>query len=799
MVDEKNRKLTRRQFVQAVGSGVAAYPLFTLTDHVKAAADAPAHASPLEERFIPTVCLQCPAGCGILVRTVNGKAVKIEGNPLYPSNRGGTCPKGQMGLQILYDPDRIKSPLRQTKQRGDPTGFQPISWDEAIQILAGKLKEIRERGEPHTIVVMGGRYRGQMGDLFGRFCDAIGTPNNVGHSSICEDGSPIAHWISQGWKAYAAYDWDNCQYALVFGGEFLEAWRPTARLLQAWGEMRRGRVGMRAKFVYVGPRFSVTAAKADEWLPVKPGTDAALALGMANVMVRENLYDRAFITEHCFGFEDWSDERGRHRGFKDYVLKEWPVEKASQVCGIPGETIERIAREFAGKSPHCIAAGSRGTSMQSNGVFTRFAIHALNGLVGSIDAVGGVLTQIGPHGQSMGWPLSPWPPVVKDKIAEEGLRQPRIDYAGTPRFPLAGKVYQDIPDRILEAKPYGVNALLCYYTNPFFSMPDINRAYKIVEKIPFLATFSPFLDETSRYADLILPDHTYLERWQDDGIYPSMGYPVVGIRQPVVKPLHDTRNAIDVILQVARKMGGSLAESFRWKDAEDLLKVRYRGIFEAQKSGKVKGNFAAETFEEWWAKFVKLGVWTNPPYPYAREQPEQWARVLVHHEKEKTGKEPGQFMFYSLHLKEKLEHIAEEEAHKNGTTVEKALEGMLDELKIRQHGDELYLPHYEPVRYVGDEKQFPLVLVTYKLITHAEGRGANVPLAQERLSLQTQERWDLSVQINPDTARQMGIEEGDEVFVESPIGKIRRRVTCLPHRPDIVAIPFELGHRAYGR
>lgn len=213
----------------------------------------------------------------------------------------------------------------------------------------------------------------------------------------------------------------------------------------------------------------------------------------------------------------------------------------------------------------------------------------------------------------------------------------------------------------------------------------------------------------------------------------------------------------------------------------------------------MKGNFKAETFEEWWEKFCKFGVWCDPPYPYAREHPERWAKVLVHHEKEKEEKEPGKFMFYSLHLQHKLEHIAEEEAKKNGTAVEDEMERMLEGLKVVARGDELYLPHYEPVRYVGDPKEYPLVLVTYKLITHAEGRGANVPLAQERLSVQTQERWDVCAQINPETAHRLGIEEGDEVWMESPVGRIRCKVIFMPHHPDIIVLPFELGHRAYGR
>lgn len=751
--------------------------------------------------YVPSVCLNCPAGCGILVRKVNGIPVKIEGNPLYPSNRAGTCPKGQIGLQILYDPDRIKSPMKQMGKRGDINGFVPISWDEAIQTLASKLKEIREKHGAHTILGMGGRFRGQMHHLMKHFYKALGTPNEIGHSSICEDGSKMGHWVTQGWKSYAAYDWDNCNYVLCFGASFLEAWRPTARLLKAWGDMRSGRIGLRTKFVMIDPRFSVTSAKADEFLRINPGTDAALALGIAYVIVNENLYDRKFIDEHGFGFEDWDEEIERevegkkikekisHLGFKNYLLKEWNVEKASKICGIPAKTITRIAREFASKAPHCIAAGARGTSMQSNGIFTRFAIHVLNGLVGSIDSVGGVWRQIDP-------PLTKWPDPIEDDIAKEGNKQPRIDYAGTTKYPLAGQVYQDIPDRILEGKPYEAQALLCYYTNPMFSPPELNRWEKAIQKIPFIATFSPFMDETTANADLILPDCTYLERWQDDVIYPSLGYPVVGIRVPVCKPIHDTRNTMDVIIQTAKAMGGTIAESFPWKDAEDLLKFTYKGIWEKQ-----NGLFTADTFDEWWEKFCKYGVWHGEmKYPIASENPEQWARVLVHHDKEKAkNKEAGKFYFYSKHLEVKLRHLAEDEAKKNGTNLEDELEKMLTELKIPARGDELYLPHYQEQRYVGDKKEYPLVLITYKTITHAEGRGANVPMAQERAVVQTREKWTNYAQLNPETAKKLGLEEDDEIWIESPIGKIKTRVKFLPHHPEVVAVPFELGHKEYGR
>ena len=178
----------------------------------------------------------------------------------------------------------------------------------------------------------------------------------------------------------------------------------------------------------------------------------------------------------------------------------------------------------------------------------------------------------------MGDPLTPWPPVVKDKITELGLKQPRVDYAGTKKYPLAGKVYQDLPESILSEEPYPIDTIFLYYTNPLFATPDLKRWYKAIEKVPFIVTFSPFMDETSDHADLILPDHTYLERWHDDAIYPSLGYPVLSIRQPVVKPLYDTRNTADVWIDLAHRIGGSVGESSPWKGFEELLRFRVKGL-----------------------------------------------------------------------------------------------------------------------------------------------------------------------------------------------------------------------------
>jgi anaerobic selenocysteine-containing dehydrogenase len=738
------------------------------------------------ERWVPSVCLQCPAGCGILVRVVDDRAVKIEGNRRYPSNQGRLCPKGQSGLQFLYDPDRIKAPMKRIGERGSGQ-WAPVSWDEALDEVAERLRALRDAGEPHTLVFMSGRNRGQSGDLIDRFLKAFGSPNHVGHSSICEDGSPLGHYLTQGFKAYAGYDWDHTNYLISFGAGFIEAWRPTVRLLRAFGHMRRGRP-VRAKIVQVDTRFSVTAAKADEWLAIRPGTDGALALGLAHVILRDGLWDRGFVGDFVSpGLRFMPGQPVPESAFQERmtlglvpwwneVVKDFTPERAAEITGIEADTIVRIAREFA-TTPPAIAAGARGSSMQTNGIYNRAAIHALNALVGSIDAPGGVLVQRDP-------PLTGWPETPIDSIAGAGLKQPRIDFAGTRRFPLAGKVYQDALAFATGEGPYQAKALFLYYTNPAFSTPDLSRIGEGLRRIPFIVDFSPFLSETAQFADLILPDHTYLERWQDDVIYPSLGYPVVGIRQPVVPPVYDTRNTWDVLLAIARRLGGTMAAAFPWRDAQEILQYRFRGLWQAR-----RGTIVADTFEEFWSRMLEEGVWADPPYTFG-----EWERVL------KTPS--GKFEFVSGNLQHKLEQVIEDDVQR-GVDPEQALERLLEDLGIEARGAAAFMPHYEPIRHTGDPRSYPLLLNTSKLMTHAEGRGGNVPWLQEIHGVHLGHdgtRWDSWVELNPETARRLGIEHGQLVWVESVVGRVKTRARLNPAaQPDVASMPYEQGHTAYGR
>ncbi len=770
-------KLSRRRFLKLAGAGAGAMGLYKLglEEAVQEtfAQSQRGQEPEREEVRVPSVCGLCPAGCGILVRVIEGRAVKIEGNPLNPNNQGRLCPKGQAGLQLLYNPDRIKGPLRRVGERGSGE-WESVSWDKALGLVAEKLKEMRGEGQPHSLVFMHGAKPGLIHNLIARFGQAFGTPNVVEvPSSTASESASLVHYLMQGWRAPSGYDWTNTNYVLSFGSAFLESRQPIVKMLQAYSRLRRGRPDHRSRIVQVESRFSVTAAKADEWIPIEPGTEGALALSMARVIVEEGLYDRDFIENHTFGFEDWIDEDGReHIGLKTLVLRSYSPRAVAAVVGVPVETIRRIAREFAVTRP-AVALGD--VSWQTNGLFSQMAIHALNALVGSIDVPGGIIRQEDP-------PFAPWPLTVEDSVTSQGLAMPRLDHAGTRKYPLADGVYEALPESILADDPYPVNAIFLYQANPLFHSPEPDWFYRAFQRVPLIISFSSFVDDSTSYSDLVLPDHTYLEGWSDDVLVPSLGYPVLGLGQPVVQPLYDTKNTGDVLIELAQELGGTVAESFPWQSFEGLLRFRLRDIFEAG-----RGSIVTDTFDQFWDEFQERGVWSAPPYRFG-----DWERVLA--------TPSGKFEFYSQNLEHTLEAVTAREAAEKGTTAEEEMEKMLQELGLQARGDELHVPHYEFPRWVGEETEYPFHLNVYELMSLLDGRLANLPWLQEIAGLHIKEMWSNWVEINPETAKERGIADGDLVWVESLVGRIQAKARLYPGAmPEVVNMPLGQGHMAHGR
>jgi anaerobic selenocysteine-containing dehydrogenase len=756
-------KISRRDLLKMIGAATCGV---ALPDEFLHALPKEGEWIPYEEYWSTGVCLQCPSGCGLRIRSVNHWPVKLEGIKDYPMNKGRLCPKGQSGLQVLYDPDRIRHPLKRKGKRGEKN-WEKISWTEAIQLVTQRLKILRQEGKPHQLAVLGGRYRGHMAEMMERFMETYGSPNHLGNPARSSEGILKGHFFTMGEKGFLPIHWEEVNYVLSFGASLLEASRPSMRNLWGYGFLRRGRPGIRGKMVQIEPRFSITASKADQWIPIQPGTDGALALGLAHCLIKDKKFDRQFINRYTFGFDDWKDNEGKsHMGFKTLVLNEYSPKQVSSLTGVPEEVMVQIAQEFSSHPPS-IAITGRGVSMQTNGTYSQMAVDSLNALVGSLDKQGGLLVQRKP-------PYQKWPALQKDAIAEKGLSQPRVDGAGNLPFPFAKELPSALPERIQKGTPYPIDILFLYYTNPLFSLPEPEPLRNALVKIPFIVSFSPFMDETTMLSDLVLPDGTYFERWQDDPAEPGLGFPMFGLRSPVLeKPLYDVRNTGDVIIDLAKGIGGSVAKSFPWRDFQGAMKEAIRGVFATK-----RGSIQTKDFDEFWKTLINRGGWWDPTYPFG-----QWRK--------KFNTPSGKFEFYSLGLEQGLKDASKKSSQ--------GLNQILQKMRVEARGDKVFLPHFEKPRWVGEEKEFPFHLIHYKLMTTAEGRGANQPFLQEIFGPHMKEKWDSWVEINPETAQKMGIKDGDLVWVESRGGKLKSKARLFPGtHPNCIHIPYGQGHKAYG-
>jgi anaerobic selenocysteine-containing dehydrogenase len=774
-------RFTRRRFLQTLtgAAGAAALVNNQLAAVDQVAGDVQRWAKP-EEVVVPTICQQCPGGCGLLARTLDGEVAGISGNPLHPINRGSVCPKAFGGLQLLYDPNRIKGPMARAGERGR---LRAVGWDEALAMVSTRLSDLRAKGLSHTLAILGGQYRGYRDTLWSRFAQAYGTPNYIRLRCFSPERPALAHQLMQGVTVPLAYDLAETQFILSFGASLLESWIGPVHASQAYARLRRSGDRPRGMLVHVDPRRSPTAIKADRWIPIVPGTDGILALGIANAMIREGLYDEGFVEQSSFGFEDWVDGAGqRHLGFKNLVLRDYGLFTVSAATGVPVKNILEIARNLAFAKP-AIVIGERGPAYGPDDLYTRMAIHSLNALVGNIGVAGGLRIQ----GEI---PLAPLPAVEQDAVARQGAAQARLDGAGEKNYFMVSDAPQLLPERILSGSPYPVNALFLFATNPLANHPAKEAFAAAFKKIPFIVSFSPFLDESSAMADLILPDQTYLERWQDDQVNHLAGFTCFSVARPASKPLYQSRNSADVVLQVGQSLGAPVGKNFPWKTFEDLLRAGAEGLFKSGRGYVVSVN-AQEAlrkvlerqgywlrdfpdFNAFWNGLLQRGAWWDPTgLPIGRN-------ALL-----KTPS--GKFEFYSTRLKQLLDKAA---------ITEDARKAMLAKFGADKSEDLLYLPAVA-IRSAKKTESFPLRLNTYRLMSRPMGGGKNQPWLLEQPAVHLQASWEGWVEIHPQTARALGIQENDLVWVESAKGRVKLRAKLYSGTvADVVHIPLFGGEGA---
>jgi anaerobic selenocysteine-containing dehydrogenase len=605
----------------------------------------------------PSVCPLCGAGCGVTVRVMdadvdtvrNGQAgvvamsvaKKLEGEPKDPISQGGLCPRGQASIQVTYHPDRLTHPLKRTGPRGSG-GFTELTWDEAIADLAGQLDALAAAGDQKSLAFLMHRRRGHRLAVASAFLKSYGAPAPAMVEFFNDDVLRRANAISFGKEQLPTLDLARARYVIAFGADFLGTWNSPVAQNAAYGRMRQGTPQVRGKLVQVEPRMSLTGASADEWVAVKPGTEGVLALGLAHAILANKLRPSDAAGRAGAAVDGWAG------GLASYAPAD--VEK---ITGVAAKRIERIARELVDFHPAVVVIGGAPLA-HTNGLFQAVAVNALNALLGSVEQPGGLFF--------------------------------------TPGQNLNSDIRHLKSDSLALAK-----VLLLDEANPIFASPAAWKMREALDKVPFIASFGSFVDDTSVMADLILPDHSFLESWVDSAPESGSIEAATRVAGPVMKPLYQTRATVDVLIETAAKLKTPVA--LPWKTAEEAAKATTSA----------------------------------------------------------TGDRPS--------------------AKDTHTAVKRA----------------------DP-QFSGDVAQFPFHFLPYASQAFNDGSVAHLPWLQELPDPLTSAMWSSWVEINPQTAERLKIEQGDLVDVTSPAGTLRAPAMIFPGiAPDVIAMPVGQGHQTFTR
>jgi anaerobic selenocysteine-containing dehydrogenase len=666
----------------------------------------------------PSICPACQAGCGLHVRvmeadaevTRNGQAgivrmnvaKKLEGNPAHPISQGALCARGQAAIQMTYHPDRIAGPIRRIGPRGSGQ-FRATSWDDGLAELTSRLDGLASTNNQNSLAFLTRRRRNVRHDLIARFLQAFGAPPAIEFELFGDDVLRRANDLSFGHAQLPTFDLARSRYLISFGADFLGTWNSPVAQNLAYGQMRQGASRVRGTFVQVEPRMSQTGANADEWVPIRPGTEGVLALGLAHVIMAAKLRDATAAGRAGAQIDDWAS------GLADYE----PT-RVQEITGVATSRIERLARDLAYHRPAVAVIGGAPLA-HTNGLFHALAVNALNALLESIEQPGGVFFM--PQGeQSTG----------------------RVESAPNERN-IAG-----FAASILAADRPSVQMLIIDDANPVFATPRAWRVREALEKIPFIASFGSFVDETSSLADLILPDHSFLESWVDAAPEAGALIAVKSVAGPAMRPLLQTRATADVLLDVARRLQRPLTAELPWKSYDDALKAMF---------GKLPGTSP----EEVWSTAQRQGGW--------------WVSS-------ESGSPKGPPARSAAALPSPL----------------RPARGGSSESKVG------IAARFSPPEFDGAASEFPFHFLPYPSHAFFDGSLAHLPWLQELPDPLTSGMWSTWLEINPKTAARLGISQGDRVEIASRHGSIRAPALISPGiAPDIVAMPVGQGHEIFTR
>jgi len=583
---------SRRAFLGATMGGTA-LSIAGLPSQALARINAPHNTEKLKETTeVFGFCDMCYWRCGLKIRSRDGRAVKIDGNPEHPNNWGVVCGKGNAGLMVAYAPNRLKYPMKRVGKRGGGD-WKQISWDEALDEVATNLNKVKQEYGPQALAMIG---HGSWEKPYHRLTHAFGSPNTTSPVfGLCCGPRGLSNMMIMGRNLTGneTIDLDNCKYFLMMGRNVTESLHNGETLGWVNG------VANGAKVVYFDPRYSITASKAHEYYAIRPLTDHAVLLAMINVVINEELYDKQFIAEQTVGFDE----------LKERVQKYTP-EWAEPITEVPAAAIRRIAHEMAEKAPSVFVYAPRRMTRTSNDFGMGMSITILNTLFGVWGRKGGVYTP-----QKYKVPEPDLPEfehahianrvktggdfdfsaidIPSEHIVDEHGKYQRADGAGVMgRWPVANAQYgltNEMWRAMAEQKPYPIRALMTAGGNGFMNSTNYDMIRKALETVDFYVAADVIPNEMNAYADILLPEASYLERYDDLQIGGAReGY--AAVRMPAMKPLHDTRGSWEICKQLADRM--DLGAYFPHESIEALLDDRLKkagsSLAEIEKVGVLK-------------------------------------------------------------------------------------------------------------------------------------------------------------------------------------------------------------------
>ncbi len=536
--------LSRRQFIK-IGSASAGAVAFSGLPTRWWGLDGNGVYDPGTEgaKVIPTFCELCFWKCGVLAHVKDNRVTKIVGNPAHPLSRGKLCPRGTGGIGLLYDPDRLKTPLLRVKKRGDDV-FEEASWDKALDVVAENMLHIKDKYGPEAFALF---LHGYGGSWFKHLMTTYGSPNVAAPSyAQCRGPREVGFWMTfgQGVGSPEAIDIENAR-CLTFIGTHLGENMHNTQVQEMAEAVDRG-----AELVVVDPRFSVAASKARYWLPIKPGTDIALLLAWMNVIITEKRYDIDYIQTYASGFEE----------LKAHVADKTP-EWAYPITGLKPELIRETARHIASFKPSSLIHPGRRTTWYGDDAQRSRAVAILAALLGSWGRKGGYLVTSAEEVAPYPYPASP------------AKAKPAADKPAKNIYPLSEEVLASgLCDATIPGKaPYDLKGWMVYGTNLLQSLPDPRQVKKAIQELDFIVSIDVLPSEICGWSDVVLPESTYLERY-DDLWSPAYKQPFVAFRQPAVEPMYESRPGSWIAREIGLRLG--LAEFFPWKDDLEYLRKR---------------------------------------------------------------------------------------------------------------------------------------------------------------------------------------------------------------------------------